>query len=64
MALKRIQQERINWLRYTPPEGWQFNPIDENDYFKWMAVLSGGLEDTPYAGGTFKVSVQLPPNYP
>ena len=38
-------------------------PVDENDMFKWQAIMIGP-EDTPYAGGTFVLEITFPPDYP
>lgn len=36
---------------------------DEADIFNWTATLKGP-EDTPYAGGTFRVRLRVPDTYP
>ena len=36
---------------------------DENDIFKWTALLKGP-QDTPYAGGMFELALVCPPSYP
>jgi peroxin-4 len=39
------------------------NLIDEADIFVWTAVLQGPT-GTPYEGGSFKLLIKCPPNYP
>ena len=35
----------------------------QNDPFKWYALIKGP-EDTPFAGGTFRLGIQIPDDYP
>ena len=37
--------------------------LSHKDISKWKAVIKGP-EDSPYEGGTFKLSIQFPKNYP
>ena len=45
-----------------PPLGCSGGPVD-NNLQKWEALLVGPI-DSPYAGGIFKLSIELPENYP
>merc|ERR1711935_489442 len=62
MALRRITRE-MNEIRNTPTEGIVAAPINEEDLFKWKAVLDGP-PDSPYEGGKFHIDIAFPENYP
>lgn len=46
----------------TPPN-ISAAPIDENDLYKWQAVIFGPA-DSVYAGGVFRLSIVFPADYP
>jgi len=60
-AQKRITREYAE-IQASPFEGIHIQPVDR-DLFKWIVELFGP-KDSPYAGGTFKLLLTLPPNYP
>merc|ERR1712224_22272 len=64
MAAKRLNKElggmeaamaEHAWLAAVGPEG--------DDMFKWSASIKGP-DDSPYAGGTFKLEMTFPPDFP
>ncbi|KAL0636662.1 hypothetical protein Q9L58_004394 [Maublancomyces gigas] len=60
-AAKRITRE-YGEIEANPVAGISIRPIDE-DMFKWNIELTGP-KDSIYAGGTFKLLLTLPANYP
>lgn len=62
VAAKRLQKEYMKFLT-DPPAGLSAAPTDEENLYKWHALLSGP-NDTPFEGGTFRVEVICPTNYP
>ena len=62
MALRRITRE-MNEIKNTPTEGIVAAPINEEDLFKWKAVIDGPA-DSPYEGGKIQVDITFPENYP
>ena len=60
--MKKIQKE-LQDFQSNPPENCQGGPVDENDIFNWELLLNGP-EDSPYEGGTFKLKVEFPKDYP
>ncbi|KAA8904961.1 ubiquitin-conjugating enzyme/RWD-like protein [Sphaerosporella brunnea] len=60
-AQRRITREYAE-IQSNQLEGVKIAPID-NDMFKWNIELTGP-KDSPYAGGTFKLFLTLPDNYP
>lgn len=49
-------------MREDPPEGISASLV-EDDLYHWEATIIGP-EDTPYAGGTFKLEIRFPVDYP
>ncbi|KAI9783549.1 MAG: hypothetical protein M1839_003719 [Geoglossum umbratile] len=59
---KRIGKELAEVTK-DPPEGTSVSLINEADIYNWDIQLEGP-EDSPYAGGTFKLHLALPNDYP
>ena len=60
--MKRLQKE-LQDFQSNPPENCEGGPIDDSDLFKWELYIKGP-EDSPYEGGTFKLQVEFPKDYP
>ena len=61
MAQKRLIKD-LKRLHDDPPTGIIAAP-DGDDIFHWSAVICGP-EETEWEGGTFKLSMEVPPEYP
>jgi len=61
-ASKRIARELID-IQNDPPLNCSAGPVNDSDIFTWEGVLFGP-SDSPYAGGTFRVNIQFPMDYP
>lgn len=63
--LKRLTNE-ISDLRSSPNEAvLHLGPATDEDLFRWEAVLKGPRDQSsPYAGGLWLLSIEIPPNYP
>ncbi|KAM0681526.1 Ubiquitin-conjugating enzyme E2 4 [Glugoides intestinalis] len=61
-TVKRIMKELIT-MQKEPPPNTSAAPIDENDLYKWQAIILGPA-DSVYAGGVFKLSIVFPADYP
>jgi ubiquitin-conjugating enzyme E2 D len=62
MTLMRIKKELID-LGKDPLENCSAGPIDENNWYLWEATFKGP-DDSPYAGGEFKMNIRFPTVYP
>lgn len=61
MSTKRIQREHLDFQK-DAPENCSAGPRGENIYV-WDAVIVGP-EDSPYAGGLFKLEIHFSSEYP
>lgn len=61
-ATKRIVKELKTMLK-DPPPNISASPVDENDLYRWQAIIFGPA-DSVYAGGVFKLSIIFPADYP
>ena len=61
-SAKRITRELMD-LQNDPPLNCSAGPINEVDIYTWDGIMFGP-SDSPYAGGTFKVNIQFPIDYP
>lgn len=60
-ALKRLSRESQS-IANDPPEWVSAGPENDN-LFTWNATIIGPA-GTPYEGGTFKLKIFFPPDYP
>ncbi|KAI1841117.1 hypothetical protein JX265_013218 [Neoarthrinium moseri] len=60
-AAKRIGKELAE-CEAAPPQGMKIT-YNESDLHRWNITLAGPA-DTVYAGGTFHITMVLPPDYP
>ncbi|KAI0018453.1 ubiquitin-conjugating enzyme [Xylariomycetidae sp. FL0641] len=59
---KRISKE-LQECTASPPPGMTISLPDEANLHKWTITLAGPPA-TPYEGGTFALTLTLPPDYP
>ncbi|KAI1169638.1 ubiquitin-conjugating enzyme [Nemania sp. FL0916] len=59
---KRITKELQECME-SPPEGMTISLPDESDLHKWEITLAGP-SGSLYQGGTYKLTLALPQNYP
>ena len=57
---RNVQEARA--ISKNPPEGVTLAP-DENNMQLWRCVVDGP-DDTPYAGGKFRIDFRVPSDYP
>jgi len=62
MALRRLQREYQEILN-DPPANCTAGPSTEADFFTWDAMIFGP-EDSPFTGGTFRLTIRFPTDYP
>eukprot|EP00735_Rhodelphis_limneticus_P002572 TRINITY_DN13484_c0_g1::TRINITY_DN13484_c0_g1_i1::g.27983::m.27983 TRINITY_DN13484_c0_g1::TRINITY_DN13484_c0_g1_i1::g.27983 ORF type:complete len:153 (-),score=3.37,sp/P35130/UBC2_MEDSA/81.58/9e-92,UQ_con/PF00179.21/1.1e-53,Prok-E2_B/PF14461.1/8e-06,RWD/PF05773.17/0.0012 TRINITY_DN13484_c0_g1_i1:415-873(-) len=61
-ARRRLMRD-FKRLQSDPPHGVSGAPASENSIMDWNAVIFGP-EDTPWEGGTFKLTLQFSEDYP
>lgn len=61
-AFKRLLQE-YRHLCEDPVDGIVAGPLDEEDFFRWEALITGP-EGTAYEGGVFPAALSFPADYP
>lgn len=55
--------KELQTMQKEPPPNTSAAPIEENDLYKWQAIILGPA-DSVYAGGVFKLSIVFPADYP
>ena len=62
MSEKRIYKE-LKEFEKDPPIGFSGGLVNKNNLYKWHATIVGPSE-SPYSGGLFNLSIDIPDNYP
>ncbi|CAD8112469.1 unnamed protein product [Paramecium sonneborni] len=62
MSLKRIKKEWDDLSKDLPPN-CSVCLFDKQDYFKWIATITGA-EGSLYCGGRFELQIEIPQDYP
>ena len=62
MALKRLSKE-LRDLEKNKDEVFTLTPTSTDDLFHWTALLNGP-KGSPYEGGVFTLTIDIPPAYP
>jgi ubiquitin-conjugating enzyme E2 D/E len=60
-TVRRIRKE-IEEMQKMPPDNCSAGPLNDNLY-EWRATIMGP-ENSPYHGGVFNLSINLPADYP
>ena len=66
MLQNKVRQRILNELaefERDPPIGCSGGVVDKNNIYKWQATIIGPT-CSPYMGGIFKLSIEIPDNYP
>ncbi|CRL30474.1 Ubiquitin-conjugating enzyme/RWD-like [Penicillium camemberti] len=62
-AMKRLSDEMRTYHNVENKTFLYLRPINADDMLLWEAVLKGP-DDTPYEGGLWHLSIEMPQNYP
>jgi ubiquitin-conjugating enzyme E2 D/E len=62
MALRRLQRE-YEEIQRDPLANCTAGPTSDDDFYTWEAMIFGP-EASPYTGGTFRLSIRFPTDYP
>jgi len=60
MELQRLNKEKASG---ELPAGWSVQPYEEDNLYKWKAVIPGA-RDTPYEYGLFEIEINIGEKYP
>lgn len=61
-AQKRLMKEYLE-IQKNPPSSCTLTPESPDNLAKWSAIIIGP-DDSPYAGGLFRLKISIPNNYP
>ncbi|XP_054156100.1 uncharacterized protein LOC128954537 [Oppia nitens] len=61
-AIKRLRRDLIE-INANRPTGVMVGPADDNNMFRWEGMIVGP-EDSVYAGGVYKFTIDFPRTYP
>lgn len=61
-ATHRIKKELEEFRKEAPP-GLSAGPVNDADFYRWQAMLTGP-EGSPYQNGIFFLEIVFPNNYP